>query len=144
MRNRLGSAAAASCWVLLPLAVLTHAALAALAGAGISTMGSPLPTWFDTRAGTPGRASATAGAGRQWAGGAAGGGGFAGLAGLDTHQQAPGPAFYTERIGRAGVRGPAGRGRGRGGVRRHLRPDPAPDPGQHRPDRGADPSRDQR
>src|SRR5262245_36383186 len=61
MRNRLGSAAAASCWVLLPLAVLTHAALAALAVAEFSTMGWPLPTWFDTGAVTLVLASATAG-----------------------------------------------------------------------------------
>ena len=50
MRNKLGLPARLSCWVLLALAVLGHAALAVLAVAEFATMGWPLPTWFDTGA----------------------------------------------------------------------------------------------
>ena len=50
MRGKLGLPARLSCWVLLLLAVLAHAALAVLAVAEFATMGWPLPTWFDTGA----------------------------------------------------------------------------------------------
>ena len=50
MRSKLGLPATVSCWVLLLLAVLGHAALAVLAVAEFATMGWPLPTWFDTGA----------------------------------------------------------------------------------------------
>jgi Zn-dependent protease with chaperone function len=50
MRNKLGRLTTASCWVLLSLMVLVHAALAALAVAEFATLGWPLPTWFDTGA----------------------------------------------------------------------------------------------
>ena len=50
MRSKLGLPATVSCWVLLPVAVLGHAALAVLAVAEFATMGWPLPTWFDTGA----------------------------------------------------------------------------------------------
>ena len=50
MRRKLGLPATVSCWVLLPLAVVGHAALAVLAVAEFATMGWPLPTWFDTGA----------------------------------------------------------------------------------------------
>src|SRR5262249_58487620 len=50
MRSKLGLPATVSCWVLLPLAVLGHAALAVLAVAEFAAMGWPLPTWFDTGA----------------------------------------------------------------------------------------------
>ena len=50
MRSKLGLPARLSCWVLLLLAVVGHAALAVLAVAEFATMGWPLPTWFDTGA----------------------------------------------------------------------------------------------
>jgi Zn-dependent protease with chaperone function len=52
---------AAVCWVLLPLAVLAHLALAVLAAAEVAAMGWPLPTWFDTAAVTLVLATAAAG-----------------------------------------------------------------------------------
>jgi len=61
MRNRLGLPAAVSCWVLLLVAVLAHAALAGLAVAEFATLGWPLPTWFDTGAVTLVLATAAAG-----------------------------------------------------------------------------------
>ena len=61
MRNKLGLPARLSCWVLLALAVLGHAALAVLAVAEFATMGWPLPTWFDTGAVTLVLVSAAAG-----------------------------------------------------------------------------------
>ena len=61
MNERLGRAAAASCWVLLLALVLAHVALAVLALTEFVTMGWPLPTWFDTGAVTLVLASATAG-----------------------------------------------------------------------------------
>lgn len=61
MTGRLGRPAAMSCWALLPLAVLAHAALAALAVAEYATMGWPLPTRLDTGAVTLVLASAAAG-----------------------------------------------------------------------------------
>src|SRR6516162_8945512 len=61
MRSKLGLPATVSCWVLLPLAVLGHAALAVLAVAEFATMGWPLPTWFDTVAVTLVLASAAVG-----------------------------------------------------------------------------------
>ncbi len=61
MIGRLGRSAAASCWVLLPLVVLAHATVAALAVAEFATMGWPLPTWFDTVAVSLVLASAAAG-----------------------------------------------------------------------------------
>ena len=50
MRSKLRLPATVSCWVLLTLAVLGHAALAVLAVAEFATLGWPLPTWFDTGA----------------------------------------------------------------------------------------------
>ena len=50
MTGRLARAAAALCWMVLPLAVLAHATLAVLAVAEVAAMGWPLPTWFDTGA----------------------------------------------------------------------------------------------
>jgi Zn-dependent protease with chaperone function len=50
MRGFPGRPAATWCWVLLPLVVLAHLALAALAAAEFAAMGWPLPTWFDTGA----------------------------------------------------------------------------------------------
>src|SRR6516162_8682593 len=61
MRSKLGPTATVSCWVLLPLAVLGHAALAVLAVAEFATMGWPLPTWFDTGAVTLVQATTAAG-----------------------------------------------------------------------------------
>jgi len=61
MTGWLGRPAAASCWALLPLAVLAHAALAVLAVAEYATMGWPLPTRLDTAAVTLVLASAAAG-----------------------------------------------------------------------------------
>jgi Zn-dependent protease with chaperone function len=61
MRTRLRLLVVVSCWVLLPLAVLAHAALAALAVAEFATLGWPLPTWFDTGAVTLVLATAVAG-----------------------------------------------------------------------------------
>jgi len=53
--------AAAVWWVVLPVAVMIHAALAVIAVAEFTTMGWPLPTWFDTVAVTVVLASAAAG-----------------------------------------------------------------------------------
>jgi len=53
--------AAAVWWVVLPVAVMIHAALAVLAVAEFTTMGWPLPTWFDTVAVTLVLASAAVG-----------------------------------------------------------------------------------
>lgn len=61
MRCRLARPAAVGCWVLLPLAVLGHTALAVLAIAEFAAMGWPLPTWFDTGAVTLVLATAAAG-----------------------------------------------------------------------------------
>ena len=61
MTRRLGLLAATSCWMLLLVAVLAHAALAVLAAAEFTTMGWPLPTWFDTTAVTLVLATAAAG-----------------------------------------------------------------------------------
>ena len=61
MTRRLGLLAATSCWMLLLVAVLAHAALAVLAAAEFTTMGWPLPTWFDTTAVTLMLATAAAG-----------------------------------------------------------------------------------
>jgi Zn-dependent protease with chaperone function len=61
MTGRRGRVAAASCWALLPLAVLVHAALAVLAAAEYAAMGWPLPTAWDTAAITLVLASAVAG-----------------------------------------------------------------------------------
>src|SRR5215467_1223545 len=61
MRSKLGLTGTVSCWVLLPLAVLGHAALAVLAVTEFATIGWPLPTWFDTGAVTLVLATAAAG-----------------------------------------------------------------------------------
>jgi Zn-dependent protease with chaperone function len=53
--------AAALWWIVLPVAVMIHAALAVLAVAEFTTMGWPLPTWFDTVAVTLVLASAAVG-----------------------------------------------------------------------------------
>jgi beta-lactamase regulating signal transducer with metallopeptidase domain len=50
MTGRLGRPAAVLCWVLVPLAIMAHAAVAVLAAAEFAVMGWPLPTWFDTGA----------------------------------------------------------------------------------------------
>jgi Zn-dependent protease with chaperone function len=60
-RGKLGRLTTASCWVLLPLAVLAHLTLAVLAVAEFATLGWPLPTWFDTGAVTLVLATAVAG-----------------------------------------------------------------------------------
>jgi len=59
--GRLARTAAGSCWVIVPLAVLAHAAVAVLALADFAMMGWPLPTWFDTVAVTLVLASAAVG-----------------------------------------------------------------------------------
>jgi hypothetical protein len=59
--GRLARTAAGSCWVIVPLAVMAHAAVAVLALADLAMMGWPLPTWFDTVAVTLVLASAVAG-----------------------------------------------------------------------------------
>jgi len=59
--GRLARTAAGSCWVIVPLAVLAHAAVAVLALADFAVMGWPLPTWFDTVAVTLVLASAAVG-----------------------------------------------------------------------------------
>src|SRR5260221_12060024 len=61
MPGRLGRAFAAGLRVVLPLAVLAHAALAALATAEFAATGWPLPTGLDTGAVTLVLASAVAG-----------------------------------------------------------------------------------
>ena len=61
MTGRLARTAAGSCWVIVPLAVLAHAAVAVLALADFAMMGWPLPTWFDTVAVTLVLASAAVG-----------------------------------------------------------------------------------
>jgi Zn-dependent protease with chaperone function len=61
MKGFPGRAAATLCWVLLPLTVLAHLALAVLAAAEFAAMGWPLPTWFDTGAVTLVLATAAAG-----------------------------------------------------------------------------------
>ena len=61
MTRHLGPLATMSCWTLLLLAVMAHAALAVLAVAEFATMGWPLPTWFDTTAVTLVLATAAAG-----------------------------------------------------------------------------------
>ena len=61
MTGRLARTAAGSCWVIVPLAVLAHAAVAVLALADFAVMGWPLPTWFDTVAVTLVLASAAVG-----------------------------------------------------------------------------------
>jgi Zn-dependent protease with chaperone function len=61
MTNRLSLPAAVSFWAVLLLAVLAHAALAVLAMAEFTTLGWPLPTWFDTAAVTLMLATAAAG-----------------------------------------------------------------------------------
>ena len=61
MTRRLGLLAAVSCWMMLLVAVMAHAALAVLAAAEFATMGWPLPTWFDTTAVTLMLATAAAG-----------------------------------------------------------------------------------
>jgi Zn-dependent protease with chaperone function len=61
MTGWLGRPAAASCWALVALAVVAHAALAALAAAEYATMGWPLPTSYDTAAVTLVLATAAAG-----------------------------------------------------------------------------------
>jgi Zn-dependent protease with chaperone function len=61
MRRFPGRLAAAWCWVLLPVTVMAHLALAVLAVAEFAAMGWPLPTWFDTAAVTVVLATAAAG-----------------------------------------------------------------------------------
>jgi beta-lactamase regulating signal transducer with metallopeptidase domain len=61
MTGRLGRPAAVLCWVLVPLAVMAHAAVAVLAVAEFAMMGWPLPTWTDTGAVTLVLASAAVG-----------------------------------------------------------------------------------
>lgn len=69
MSGRLARPAATSCWVLLPLAILAHAALAVLAVAEFAAMGWPLPTGYDTAAVTLVLASAVVGlAASAWVG----------------------------------------------------------------------------